>query len=959
MDKELRILIIEDVPGDAELEEHELRKAGLVFTSKIVATREAFLKALEEFFPDLILSDYDLPSFDGLAALRIAKEKCPDVPFILVTGKLGEEFAIEKLKEGAMDYVLKGNLKRLGPSVKRALEEAKMIAERKHLKDMMNLRFDLMEYAGTHSLEELLQKTLDEIGALTDSPIGFYHFVEPDQKTLSLQAWSTRTVKEFCTAKGKGMHYGIDQAGVWVDCVHERRPVIHNDYLSLPHRKGLPEGHAAVIRELVVPIIHEDNIVAILGIGNKPSDYTEKDVELVSFIADVAWGIAKRKRAEQELRESERNLKTAQKIAHVGSWDWDVVTGNLTWSDETYRIYGFEPQEFVPTYEKFLSVLHPDDHERAQKQVDAALSGEAEYNVDFRFVLPDGKIGWIFCNGEVTRDEQCKPLRFFGTQIDITERKRAEEALATQARIVTIFATVPDDEMFNEVLKVILDVMHSPFGVFGYIDEDGASVIPTMTRQVWDKCQILGKMIRFPRETWGDSTWARALREKRIIPSNEPSVNIPEGHVSIQRHISMPILFQGEAIGLLQVANKETDYTEADLRTLEAIASQVSPLLSARLRRERVEEVLRQSEMNLSEAQKIAHVGSWTYDINTSKVSWSEEMFRIFGINPEAGAPSWPEDYKKLFHPEDWERATEEIAKATNEGLSYEFTDRFFRPDGSIGYLSVIGKAICGEDGKPVKLIGTVQDITERKQAEKELNYLSEELKRSNADLEQFAYSASHDLQEPLSGIEGFVKLLSKRYKGKFDAKGNEFIEFTIEGVQRMKMLIKDLLEYSQIGTKNKNFTLIDSSMPLALALANLQRSIGKNKAVVTYDALPKVLADSSELSRLFQNLIGNGIKFHGNKLPKIHISAELKGKEWIFSVSDNGIGIDHKNFDRIFTVFQRLHNREEYEGTGIGLANCKKIVERHGGRIWVESEFGKGTTFYFTLPYQEITIKN
>jgi len=619
MDKELRILILEDVPADTELEEHELRKAGLVFTSKIVDTREAFLKALEEFFPDLILSDYDLPSFDGLAALRIAKEKCPDVPFILVTGtgKLGEEFAIEKLKEGATDYVLKGNLKRLGPSVKRALEEAKMIAERKHLKDMMNLRFDLMEYAGTHSLEELLQKTLDEIGALTDSPIGFYHFVEPDQKTLSLQAWSTRTVKEFCTAKGKGMHYGIDQAGVWVDCVHERRPVIHNDYLSLPHRKGLPEGHAAVIRELVVPIILEDNIVAILGIGNKPSDYTEKDVELVSFIADVAWEITKRKRAEQELRVSERNLKAAQKIARVGYWDWDVVTGNLTWSDETYRIYGFEPQEFVPTYEKFLSILHPEDHERVQKQVDAALSGEAEYNVDFRFVLPDGKIGWIYCNAEVTRDEQGKPLRFFGTQIAITERKRAAEALATQARIVTIFATVPDDEMFNEVLKVILDVMHSPFGVFGYIDEDGASVIPTMTRQVWDKCQILGKTIRFPRETWGDSTWARALREKRIIYSNEPSVNIPEGHVSIQRHISMPILFQGEAIGLLQVANKETDYTEADLRTLEAIASQVSPLLSARLRREWVEEVLRQSEMNLSEAQQIAHVGSWTYDINT------------------------------------------------------------------------------------------------------------------------------------------------------------------------------------------------------------------------------------------------------------------------------------------------------------------------------------------------------
>jgi PAS domain S-box-containing protein len=188
------------------------------------------------------------------------------------------------------------------------------ITKRKQAEAVMELRYDLMEYAGTHSLEEFLQKTLDEIEALTNSPIGFYHFVEPDQKTLSLQVWSTRTEKEFCTAKGKGMHYSIDQAGVWVDCVHKRRPVIHNDYISLPHRKGLPEGHAAVIRELVVPILREDHIVAILGIGNKPIDYTEKDAELVSFIADVAWEITKRKQADEALLRAEQ-LKVAGDLA--------------------------------------------------------------------------------------------------------------------------------------------------------------------------------------------------------------------------------------------------------------------------------------------------------------------------------------------------------------------------------------------------------------------------------------------------------------------------------------------------------------------------------------------------------------------------------------------------------------------------------------------------------------------
>ena len=185
------------------------------------------------------------------------------------------------------------------------------ITDRQRLEETLHFRMALMDYAAAHSLEELIQKTLDQISALTGSPVGFYHFVEPDQATLSLQAWSTLTIKEFCSAEGKGRHYPIDQAGVWADCVRQRRPVIHNDYASLPHRKGLPEGHAAVTRELVVPIMRQDRPVAIVGVGNKPSDYTDRDVEIVSFLADVAWALIERKRKDEALRHSEqlfRNL---------------------------------------------------------------------------------------------------------------------------------------------------------------------------------------------------------------------------------------------------------------------------------------------------------------------------------------------------------------------------------------------------------------------------------------------------------------------------------------------------------------------------------------------------------------------------------------------------------------------------------------------------------------------------
>lgn len=241
------------------------------------------------------------------------------------------------------------------------------------------------------------------------------------------------------------------------------------------------------------------------------------------------------------------------------------------------------------------------------------------------------------------------------------------------------------------------------------------------------------------------------------------------------------------------------------------------------------------------------------------------------------------------------------------------------------------------------------------KRAEEELKQLANELARSNADLEQFAYVASHDLQAPLKNVEGFVKLFTKRYRGKLDNKADEFIEFIIDGVKNMQMLIKDLLEYSQVDTKGKGFKPVDSSMPLALALANLQSVIEENEGAVTYDEnLPKVMADSSQFSRLFQNLIGNALKFKGKRKPRVHVSALRNDNEWVFSVKDNGLGIKPEDAEKIFAVFQRLHGKSEYPGTGIGLAICKKIVERHGGRIWVESKPGKGSTFFFTIPVSE-----
>jgi len=243
------------------------------------------------------------------------------------------------------------------------------------------------------------------------------------------------------------------------------------------------------------------------------------------------------------------------------------------------------------------------------------------------------------------------------------------------------------------------------------------------------------------------------------------------------------------------------------------------------------------------------------------------------------------------------------------------------------------------------------REVAERKRTEEELEQTLAALKQSNTELQNFAYVSSHDLQEPLRMVSSFTQLLAKRYRGKLDKDADEFISYAVEGANRMQRLINDLLEYSRVTTRGRPFVPTDTGVIFEQAMANLRLAIEESGAAVTCDPLPPVMADDMQLVQLFQNLVGNAVKFSGREPPRVHVSARQEGEGWVFSVRDNGIGIEPQYFDRVFVIFQRLHSREDYPGTGAGLAVCKNIVERHGGRIWVESESGKGSTFYFTIP--------
>ena len=239
------------------------------------------------------------------------------------------------------------------------------------------------------------------------------------------------------------------------------------------------------------------------------------------------------------------------------------------------------------------------------------------------------------------------------------------------------------------------------------------------------------------------------------------------------------------------------------------------------------------------------------------------------------------------------------------------------------------------------------------KDAERDLARKAEELARSNAELEELAYVASHDLQEPLRMVSSYTQLLAKRYQGRLDSDADKFIAYAVDGANRMQRLIQDLLTYSRVGKAQKEVVETSSEAALQNALINLSQATAESGAVVTHDPLPPVVMSEMQLTQLFQNLVGNAIKYHGPEIPRIHISCSAKEKGLTFSVRDNGLGIARRHYDRIFVMFQRLHARDEFSGTGIGLAISKKIVERHGGRLWVQSEPGKGSTFSFSLPEQ------
>jgi PAS domain S-box-containing protein len=487
----------------------------------------------------------------------------------------------------------------------------------------------------------------------------------------------------------------------------------------------------------------------------------------------------------EELMKSRKALVEAQAIARVGSWEWDSIKDEIRGSEEFYRLFDVTP-EAISRFSLFVELLHPDDRERVQEDIAAALGQSRPYDTDYRIKLSGG--GWreINARGSVFADADGAPIRMTGTCLDITERKQSEADLRVKNQVF-------EDSLACQSIT----------------DKDGffTHVNPAFLK-----------------------LWGFATKE--------------------------------EAIG----------------RSIES-----------------------------------------------------------FFANPEDSLP---------------------VLEALAVHDSWDGVFRARRTDGSTFLSHGYATSLLNSAGELTGYQSTNLDVTSIREAEQQLKALNESLQRSNQELEQFAYVASHDLQEPLRMVSSFTQLLAERYKDVLDQDGKEFIHYAVNGANRMQRLIQDLLAYARVTTRGQILATLDSHDALGEAIFNLQTAIEEICALVTNDDLPEIQGDRTQIVQVFQNLVGNGIKFHKRGEPsRVHVTAEPNAEQpgfWTFKVVDNGIGIEPRHFERLFVIFQRLHGKLEYPGTGIGLALCKRIVERHGGKIWLESKVGRGSTVFFTLPSAE-----
>lgn len=928
----LRVLFIDDSADDVELMLHELRGSGFDPTWERVETPTTLVTALSSQTWDLVLAEHRVPGLDVPSALTLLAAHQPETALIVVSDVIGEDAAAELMRAGAENCLFKVNLRWLGPLVARGLQAAAERHARRQAEEALR--------ASEGRYRQMIETANEGVWAMD----GGYRTTFVNAKMCEMLGY---TAEEMSGQPVTAFMFEADLPA-HRQRMQGRQSGARGHYEQRFRRK---DGAACWLLVSATPLRGADGCF-----GGSFAMFTDINAQ---------------KAAEDALRTSEERYRRL--IELVPDTIYLHQDGRICYINPAgARLLGAQTTDEL-IGQPFLDRVHADDREVVRARARQVIEGRSTVPpLVERLVRLDGSI----VDAEVTATHfihEGRPASLVVAH-DISDRVRNERQIRLQRDLALGLAAVETlDAALQLCLDAALQVPGLDAGGIYLVDPERSYLELVALKGLSPTFAWVGQRLRADTPHWrAMMAGAPIFCPVQALQAIPPERTQREG---LRFFAAVPIVHQGRVIGSFNMGSHTTDALPgSSQRLLEAIAAQIGEVIV----RLQTQETLRQSQADLQSLFDSIQDLVFVLDLEGRIVCINRAVTEQLGIHDADVVGS----LLMGMHPHDAMPAMPGVMTALQRA-DPQAAWRMPVMTKTRGVMHVEIAMTAGRWGGRDVLFAVGRDISQRVRAEHSLQQTLAELERSNADLEQFAYAASHDLQEPLRMVASFVQLLAERYRGQLDADADDFIGFAVEGAKRMQALILDLLEYSRVNRFGNPPEPTDCETLLTHTLHDLELRIAETGAVITHDPLPVVRVDPVQFGQVLQNLIGNALKFHGAEPPRVHISARRVGGEatserveerkgegesslpfahsptrpllsyWQFSVRDNGIGIAPEYAEQVFGIFRRLHSREAYPGTGIGLALCKRIVERHGGRIWVESAPGQGATFMFTLPAQ------